>query len=94
MKLFAYIIIVTNKNKKENNKMSKEKTYELWLPVYKQGDDFSASLENTKTVSDAFLDLANHYLAAAELCKKSRFCCGRNRYQGRRMHTLDNCRRT
>lgn len=44
--------------------------YTLFLPVYKQGDDFAHCLEmNNKHPVKSFLDLAEQYKSAAEICQ-------------------------
>jgi hypothetical protein len=46
------------------------KTYSLYLPVFKQGDDFYTCLElNNNDPYKGFLDLAKQYESAAEICK-------------------------
>ena|SRR5271166_5557640 len=50
--------------------MPPKKSYDVWLPVYKQGDDYGQHLAETQNPSEAFLELANRYRAAADQCHK------------------------
>lgn len=43
--------------------------YNLFLPVFKQGDDLSVHLENSKHPAEAFLALAEQYKDAAKICE-------------------------
>lgn len=46
------------------------KTYNLFLPVFKQGDDLSHYLEtNNGHPVKSFLDMAEQYKSAAEICQ-------------------------
>lgn len=46
------------------------KTYSLFLPVFKQGDDFASCVEaNNGHPIKSFLDLSEQYKAAAEICQ-------------------------
>jgi hypothetical protein len=46
------------------------KTYNLFLPVFKQGDDLAHHLEaNNGHPVKSFLDLAEQYKSAAEICQ-------------------------
>jgi len=48
-----------------------KKTYEVFFPVYKQGDDFGHCLDVSKgSVKDAFLKLSANYETASEIAKK------------------------
>jgi hypothetical protein len=46
------------------------KTYELHLPVFKQGDDLSLALEKTDSIQDAFVLQAEFYEKAASMCRR------------------------
>lgn len=46
------------------------KTYNLFLPVYKQGDDLANHLNaNNNHPVKSFLDLAEQYKSAAKICE-------------------------
>lgn len=46
------------------------KTYSLFLPIYKQGSDFASCVEaNNGHPVKSFLDLAEQYKTAAEICQ-------------------------
>jgi hypothetical protein len=50
-------------------RMTTGKYFTLWLPVFKQGDDFDGCLEHSKgDVSKAFSSLSDQYKTAAEIC--------------------------
>ena len=51
----------------------KTKHYQLWLPVFKQGDDLRSHL-NQNNVPEAFLGLAEQYEEAAAICRKVAGC--------------------
>lgn len=54
--------------------------YNLWLPVFKQGDDLSHYLnENGTNGADAFLEMAKQYEDAAEICKKVADCISKSK---------------
>ena len=46
------------------------KSYLLFLPVFKQGDDLNHSLSSTDSVAAGFKLQAEHYQAAAQICQK------------------------
>jgi hypothetical protein len=46
------------------------KSYELHLPVFKQGDDLAFHLKGKTKPADAFLRLAKQYEGAAEICRR------------------------
>lgn len=51
--------------------MSKPKTYEFFLPVFKQGDDLHGHLQaNPNDHAKALIGLAEQYEAAAGLCRR------------------------
>ena len=50
---------------------SPTKSYNLFLPVWKQGDDLHGHLSATDTTpADAFLGLAGQYEEAARICRR------------------------
>ncbi len=46
------------------------KSYELHLPVFKQGDDLSHSIQETKSLQEAFEKQAECYKLASDICLK------------------------
>jgi hypothetical protein len=51
--------------------MSKSQSYELFLPVFKQGDDLAHHLEkNPQEPAKALLGLAEQYEATASICRR------------------------
>ncbi len=44
------------------------KSYELHLPVFKQGDDLSHSIQETKSLQEAFEKQAECYKLASDIC--------------------------
>jgi hypothetical protein len=44
--------------------------YELFLPVYKRGDDLAENMELSKTPQEAFLLMAEQYDEAAKICRE------------------------
>lgn len=55
-------------NKKTETKANK--TFELNLPVFKQGDDMAHCLSQARTVKKAFEMQAENYEEAARICRK------------------------
>lgn len=47
-----------------------EKSYDLHLPVFKQGDDLADSIDATETLHEAFIIQAKKYSDAANICWK------------------------
>ena len=47
-----------------------QKHYELYLPVFKQGDDFDYHKRNADNVAEAFKRLAKQYEEAAQICNR------------------------
>lgn len=50
--------------------MSKKKSYEVMIPVYKKGDDLQHCIEKTNTHYEAFKLQASYYEGAADVCKR------------------------
>jgi len=46
------------------------KTFSLFLPVFKQGDDLANSIQDTTNLEQAFKLQAEKYKSAAEICLK------------------------
>lgn len=48
----------------------KNKTYELHLPIFEQGEDLEHAIDETNTLEEAFEFQAAHYEAAAAMCHR------------------------
>lgn len=57
-------------SKKEVNIMSKVKSYEVMIPVFKKGDDLRHCMKHTNTDYEAFKLQASYYEMAAAVCKR------------------------